>query len=76
MIKLADIHAARGRLKGGVVLTPCKRSHAFEDLIPAGFKYVEGSARLDGAPIDDPSGHRPLSFTIGLLPALVDSNGN
>ena len=35
MIRLADIHAARGRLRGGIVLTPCKRSHAFEDLIPA-----------------------------------------
>jgi len=34
MIKLADIHAARERLKGGVVHTPCKRTHAFEDLIP------------------------------------------
>lgn len=35
MIKLADIHAARGRLKGGVVHTPTKHTHAFEDLVPA-----------------------------------------
>jgi threonine dehydratase len=34
MIRLADIHAARGRLRGGVVHTPCKHTHAFEDLIP------------------------------------------
>ena len=34
MIKLADIHAARGRLRGGVVHTPCKHTHAFEDLVP------------------------------------------
>lgn len=33
-----------------------------EDLIPAGFKYVEGSARLDGEKIEDPSGNRPLLF--------------
>lgn len=35
MIKLADIHAARGRIRGGVVFTPCKRSHSFEDLVSA-----------------------------------------
>jgi len=35
MIKLSDVHAARVRLRGGIVSTPCKRSHAFEDLVPA-----------------------------------------
>ena len=34
MIKLADIHAARGRIRNGVVLTPCTRTLAFEDLVP------------------------------------------
>jgi threonine dehydratase len=34
MIRLADIHAARGRLRGGVVQTPCKHTHAFQDLVP------------------------------------------
>ena len=33
-----------------------------EDLIPAGFKYVAGSARLDGEKIADPTGGRPLRF--------------
>ena len=33
-----------------------------EDLIPAGFKYVSGSARLDGVKIEDPTGTRPLRF--------------
>ncbi len=35
MIKLADIHAARGRLRGGVVHTPCKHTRSFEELVPA-----------------------------------------
>ncbi len=34
MIKLSDIHAAKGRIRDGVVLTPCKRSLAFEGLVP------------------------------------------
>lgn len=34
MIKLADIHAARGRIRDGVVLTPCNPTQAFQDLIP------------------------------------------
>jgi len=33
-----------------------------KDLIPAGFKYVSGSARLDGKKISNPSGNRPLFF--------------
>lgn len=33
-----------------------------EDLIPAGFKYVDGSSRLDGVKIEDPEGNRPLRF--------------
>lgn len=34
MIRLSDIHAARERLKGGVVLTPCKQSHSFREEVP------------------------------------------
>ncbi|QIQ21052.1 SdrD B-like domain-containing protein [Zophobihabitans entericus] len=33
-----------------------------KDTIPAGFKYVAGSARLDGAKISDPTGSRPIYF--------------
>ncbi|QIQ21238.1 SdrD B-like domain-containing protein [Zophobihabitans entericus] len=33
-----------------------------KDLIPAGFKYVDGSARLDGVKIADPTGARPVYF--------------
>jgi threonine dehydratase len=35
MIKLADIQAARERIREGVVLTPCKESHSFQELIQA-----------------------------------------
>lgn len=33
MIRLADIHAARERLKGGIVHTPCKQSHSFGEMV-------------------------------------------
>lgn len=33
-MRLADIHSARGRIRDGVVLTPCKRSYAFQDQLP------------------------------------------
>ncbi len=46
------------------------------DELPANFVYRVGSARLDNLPIDDPVGVRRLSFPIGTVPALVDSNGN
>jgi threonine dehydratase len=32
-VSLADIHAARGRIRGGIVSTPCKPSQAFQDLV-------------------------------------------
>jgi threonine dehydratase len=35
MINLADIQAARGRIQGGVVLTPCTYTESFQDLVPA-----------------------------------------
>jgi uncharacterized repeat protein (TIGR01451 family) len=46
------------------------------DQLPPNFKYVAGSARLDGAPLADPTGNRPLVFTIGTVLGLVDTNGN
>ena len=33
---IADIHAAAERVAGEIELTPCKRSHAFADLVPCG----------------------------------------
>ncbi|NNM05005.1 MAG: pyridoxal-phosphate dependent enzyme, partial [Gemmatimonadetes bacterium] len=33
MIKLADIHGARGRIQDGIVPTPCKESQGFEDQV-------------------------------------------
>jgi len=38
-----------------------------EDKIPAGFKYLDGKAILDGAQISDPTGNRPLTFNIGTI---------
>ena len=46
------------------------------DRLPANFKYVNGSARLDGEVIADPSGQRERIFTIGTVAGLVDTNGN
>lgn len=46
------------------------------DSLPPNFRYVAGSARLDGAPLADPTGHRPIEFSIGDVPALDDRNGN
>jgi len=40
-----------------------------EDKIPAGFKYLNGKAILDGAQIADPTGNRPLTFNIGTVQA-------
>ena len=46
------------------------------DTTPPNFKFVTGSARLDGAPLADPPLGRPLAFVVGTVPALVDGNGN
>ena len=40
-----------------------------EDKIPAGFKYIEGKATLDGVAIADPTGNRPLTFDTGTISA-------
>jgi threonine dehydratase len=34
MVKLSHVHAARGRIRSGIVHTPCKLSHAFQDEVP------------------------------------------
>ena len=47
-----------------------------DDRIPPDFKYLRGSVRLNGAPAADPTGNRTLTFDLGTVPALVDSNGN
>ncbi|MGB5739593.1 MAG: OmpA family protein [Woeseia sp.] len=41
-----------------------------------GFKYVQGTAELNGMSIPDPLIGMPLRFDIGTLPGLVDTNGN
>jgi len=46
------------------------------DELPPNFVYRAGSARLDGVVMADPAGVRRLSFPIGTVAALVDSNGN
>jgi len=46
------------------------------DLIPPNFKYLKGSARMNGAALADPSGNRPLILAIGTVPARADANGN
>ncbi len=43
---------------------------------PPGFVYLKNSARLNGAPLADPTSGRPLSFDIGTVPAHNDANGN
>jgi len=47
-----------------------------QDTIPPNFKYHPGSARLGDIVLADPTGQRTLTFDIGTLPAMVDSNRN
>lgn len=49
---------------------------SLSDHLPPNFSYRPGSATMDGNPIPDPGGNRTLSFPIGTVPALVDSNAN
>ncbi len=39
------------------------------DKIPPGFKYLKNRVILDGTPIADPGGQRPVNFTIGTMNA-------
>ena len=67
MITLADIRAARERIRGRVVLTPSTRSLAFDDLVPCElhFKFENLPAHrlvqrtggpLNTAPASEPGG--------------------
>lgn len=47
-----------------------------DDMIPENFKYLKGSLRLNGQKAPDPAGNRKLTFDIGTVPAMADSNGN
>ena len=47
-----------------------------EDQPPANFKYLGGSATLDGVHAADPLGSGPLTFVLGSVPGFVDGNGN
>jgi CSLREA domain-containing protein len=49
---------------------------ALLDKIPPNFKYVKGSALLDGVSMSDPTGNRTLTFNLGTVAALDDANGN
>ncbi|MBF0330567.1 MAG: hypothetical protein HQL17_01415 [Candidatus Omnitrophica bacterium] len=40
------------------------------DVIPPGFKYMAGRAQIDGIPIADPKGNRPLTFIAGQFAPL------
>lgn len=51
-------------------LTPSDVTGVYiEDNIPAGFKYIDGRAVLDGQRMRDPSGTRPVSFDVGTITA-------
>ncbi|MBC7608171.1 MAG: DUF11 domain-containing protein, partial [Polaromonas sp.] len=43
---------------------------SLEDLLPAGFRYILGTARLNSAAVADPAGGigRALTFNVGLIP--------
>ncbi|MCD4780564.1 MAG: DUF11 domain-containing protein [Candidatus Omnitrophica bacterium] len=42
-----------------------------KDIIPPGFKYLEDRVMLDGVPISNPSGNRPLLFFVDSCPSGV-----
>ncbi|MDH3975102.1 MAG: OmpA family protein [Deltaproteobacteria bacterium] len=46
------------------------------DPLPPNFKYLKGSTRLNGVKLADPAGNKPLLFSTGAIPALLDTNGN
>ncbi|NOT34008.1 MAG: DUF11 domain-containing protein, partial [Candidatus Eisenbacteria bacterium] len=47
-----------------------------EDRAPPGFKFVSGTARLDGVTLADPPASSPFRFVLGTVPGRVDANGN
>jgi uncharacterized repeat protein (TIGR01451 family) len=46
------------------------------DRLPPHFRYVRGSARLNGAPVPDPAGSDVLTFDLGSLAGFVDADGS
>lgn len=46
------------------------------DRIPAYFKFVAGSGRVNGMPLASVTSNRELVFNLDTLPALGDTNGN
>jgi uncharacterized repeat protein (TIGR01451 family) len=44
-------------------------STRLNDIIPPGFKYLNGRVQLDAVPIDDPTGNRPVVFKSGTFAA-------
>ena len=49
---------------------------SIQDALPIHFKYLNGSALLNKQVTGDPSGNNTRKFTVGTVPALVDTNGN
>ncbi len=63
MIRLADIHAARERLRGGIVHTPCKHTRAFQDLVPAELHFKFENLQRTGSFKDRGALNRLLQLT-------------
>ncbi|MCK9418782.1 MAG: OmpA family protein [Nitrospirae bacterium] len=47
-----------------------------DDHVPPNFKYLKGSTLINGVRTPDPAGNRTVTFDIGTVPALVDTNNN
>ncbi len=48
-----------------LLTTPVAASANLVDKIPPGFKFMPGRAQLDGLPVPDPAGMRPLILAVG-----------
>jgi len=73
-VQVGDIVTYLAVLKNRTLndITPAR----LRNTVPVGFKYLEGSARINGADLADPAAGRTLFFDLGTVPALVDGNGN
>ncbi len=47
-----------------------------DDSLPPNFRYVQGSARLNGEAMSEPTGNRIKRFVIGTVAPLLDRNNN
>ncbi len=47
-----------------------------DDRLPPHFRYVRGSARLNGVPVPDPTGSDVLTFDLGSLAGFMDTDGS